>query len=61
MIDVKESISIFGLDIREIIDEDTGVHYMVCYHYGHNGNSLAITPMYNPNGTLKTDNIEERN
>lgn len=56
MVELKNLSSLHELKIDEIIDKDTGVHYLLCAHYGHNGNTLAITPMYNSDGTLKTDN-----
>lgn len=36
----------------EVVDKETGVHYMVLDRY--NGGA-AITPMYNADGTLKAD------
>lgn len=33
----------------EIVDEDTGVHYLIA----KDAEGLAITPMYVPNGVLK--------
>lgn len=56
MVELKNLSSLHELKIDEIIDKDTGVHYLLCAHYGHHGNTLAITPMYNSDGTLKTDN-----
>ena len=36
----------------EYIDKSTGVHYLIVQEYQ---SAISVTPMYNANGTLKTD------
>ena len=40
-------------DLTEIVDEETGVHYLIV-DKGHTQGGVAITPMYEANGILKT-------
>lgn len=36
----------------QYVDESTGVHYLIVQE---NGRAISVTPMYNADGTLKTD------
>ena len=51
-------ISEFELGVREgmeFIDEDTGVHYLMIYDSYSSKSGVSVTPLYDPDGTLKVD------
>ena len=41
--------------VYEVIDEDTGVHYMIVFDELYQKPSVSVTPMYNTDGSLKTN------
>lgn len=50
--------NVFNIDHKvaiEIVDEDTGVHYLILYNTYSHKSGIAITPLYNADGTLKVD------
>lgn len=49
----KEKHEISSYNYRVIVDKETGVEYLVV-DYGHGG-EVSVTPLYNADGTLKTD------
>lgn len=55
MIEYDKKLSVDDMTIYELCDTTTGVHYMLCMHLGHHGNTISVTPMYNADGSLKTN------
>ena len=49
----KEKHEISSYNYRVIVDRETDVEYLVV-DYGHGG-EVFVTPLYNADGTLKTD------
>lgn len=49
----KEKHEISSYNYRVIVDKETGVEYLVV-DYGHGG-EVSVTPLFNADGTLKTD------
>ena len=43
-----------GSDIREFVDQDTGVHYLIYSCKLSNAGMGGITPRLNPDGTVMT-------
>lgn len=41
-------------NVYEVIDEDTGVHYMIVFDEIYQKPSVTMSPMYNADGSLKT-------
>lgn len=51
----RSNVSIVGaLFSTEIVDSETGVHYLIVSDYRAEG-GIGITPVYNADGTLKTN------
>lgn len=47
----SKEIRIDGMTVKEVVDENTGVHYYV----NTNLNQGLMCPVYNSDGTIKTD------
>lgn len=48
---ISKEIRIDGMIVKEVVDENTGVHYYV----NTNLNQGLMCPVYNSDGTIKTD------
>ena len=52
---IGHNSKIDGIYATEVIDKDTGVYYLVL----RNNGDVAITPLYNADGTLKVEGGSE--
>ena len=52
--DDKWEIRLLNYDLTEIVDPETGVHYLL-YDTGYNKGGTAITVMYDSDGRIKCD------
>jgi len=52
-IQTEQGYDIGWTDLNTIVDTDTGVEYMIVEFGGSKG-GVAVTPLYNADGTLKT-------
>lgn len=50
-----ERSKINGFRFTELVDKDTGVHYLVV----DGGYGCAVSPMYNADGTIKTEEVKQ--
>lgn len=51
----ERSKIINGFRFTELVDKDTGVHYLVV----DGGYGCAVSPMYNADGTIKTEEVKQ--
>ncbi len=54
-IEYDQSNLINGFKFTEFIDRDTGVHYLAV----DGGYGIAVCPMYNSDGTIKTEEVNK--
>ena len=52
--DDKWEIRLLNYDLTEVVDPETGVHYLL-YDTGYNKGGTAITVMYDSDGRIKHD------
>ena len=52
---ISHNSKIDGIYATEVIDKDTGVYYLILRNNGR----VAITPLYNADGTLKVEGGNE--
>ena len=52
--DDKWEIRLLNYDLTEVVDPETGVHYLL-YDTGYNKGGTAITVMYDSDGKIKHD------
>ena len=53
--EIVKGFNVEDREVFEIVDPDTGVHYLVVTDTLTNNSGSAITPLYNEDGTLKVD------
>lgn len=51
----KQNKNVLDSSYYDIVDQETGVHYLVV----HSSYGTGVCPMYNADGTLKTEEVKQ--